>query len=557
MVRQKQPSMIGELASLFKAAALLLCVGLFAFVGYHITEWWTAPEPRPTMQDIEAALFWAEFRKWLVILSAVFFGSITLIYVAIRLNRYRVESAYIRPDKNGNMPALPFSYSTTDDFGHKHTYKGWVDLEKMTEPGMQLHMNGTVKAETFGGSTDGQQTQIARQVTDRRHRSAEQAQAQRTAFIGGNTPTKGKAPTVAQLRAQAGVYDAERERVSIQTQLLEQKLSAPVAQPTVAEPMEEKVLTPIPPIDNAIKHSEPNKWIMGANEQRQLVTFAPKQDGHLAIFGSNGSGKTKSSAQMAAKYALKFGWNVIALDGKGGVDWLRFGKAGIMHAHVLDGDNIDYFIDCISDEMDHRYRMLSDLDYESLHEAHSQRELLHVPKTLIIFEELGANVLGSPEPRETAKQLGVLMRKLRASGIHLVLIEQSPDKGMLTNGIKSNAKYLVYNLPGHQGKVVNASDNVKYLEPGRFECNGDEYQAWNVYEDAPLAGAVEWPDLFGVAPSEVAKEITAELPQNSDKLQRAIDYQIANPDASKAEVMKACKVSDYTVSQARRMINNL
>ena len=141
---------------------------------------------------------------------------------------------------------------------------------------------------------------------------------------------------------------------------------------------------------------------------------------------------------MAALYATQNGWNVIALDGKGGVDWLRFGKAGIMHAHMLDGDNLDYFISCISDEMDRRYKLLSERDYESLHEAHSKQDLLDVPKTLIVFEELGTNLLATTNPKETAQRLGVLMRKLRASGIHLVLIEQSPDKGMLTNGIKAN-----------------------------------------------------------------------------------------------------------------------
>lgn len=290
----------------------------------------------------------------------------------------------------------------------------------------------------------------------------------------------------------------------------------------------------LPDIETAFQYSTPEKWILGGNDTQNLCHFVPKNDGHILVLGSNGQGKTKSTGLILAQYGLLYNYNVIALDGKFGVDWMKYTN---FHSHELTPENMFIFLKGVENEMKRRAEILKDQGFESLHTAHDQKQLLHIPKTLVIFEELCSNL------NDNGAFLGQLMRRLRITGIHFVLIEQSPDSGMLTNGIKANAKYIIYKLPSHQFRVINASKEVQKLPVGCFECDNIQFRAWNL-EDRQLKGTVQWDDFLAPPKEKVGP-----------KVQKVIEYITANPTATKKEIMKVCKVSEYTVAQARRVIS--
>lgn len=542
--RRQQPSTIDELSTLLKWICITAVVLSVAYIMMRPD----APAPRQTLQEAHDAMFWANVRSWGV-MGAMGAVGIVLVVGAMALCIILMSWAldhWKRPPivraKDGSNGVALVKHRGYDTEGHRIDRLVALDLD--TNNGVATSLNGSVHVQPFGHEDPHMRGMIQGQAIQQRHSTARQKAEQKRAFVNGGQQAKPHRMTVAEAKANAGVYNAQREAIELSNlrkrQMIEQKTSAPEAEAPA-------VSVPIPPIDRAVSASTEKEWIMGANNQRHLAKFSPEQNGHLAIFGTNGSGKTKSSGMMAVLHAKQFNWNVIVLDGKGGGDWKRLGNNGSVHYHELTGINIDHFISVLSTERQERMKTIG--EYESLHEAHEDRAFLHIPKTLVVFEELGASILSSPEPSETSRQLGALMRVIRAAGLHLALIEQSPDKNMLSNGIKANAVYFTYRLPGHQNKVVNATNNVQYMEPGRFELYGEEFQAWNVYTDAPIDEPNDWPDLFG----RVAETTDLRSALKGKKL-TAYDYVLAHPDESIREQSEGAGCSDKYIKDARKLL---
>lgn len=544
MNQKQQPSTIGELSNLL----MWICIAAVVLSVVCAVMMPSAPAPQQTLHEASSALFWSNVRSWSVlaiggaVALVLIIGSIAICVVSMSWALDHWKRPPIVRTKNGSNGVALVKHRGYDPEGHRIDRLVALDLD--TNNGVATSLNGSVQVQTFGHEDPHMRGMIQGQAIQQRHNTARQQAEAKQSFVSGGTQGKQRSMTVAEAKANAGVYDAQREAIELSNmrkrQMIEQK-----APPAEEEP--DIVNVPIPPIGRAVSASSEKEWIMGANSSRGLAKFSPEQNGHLAIFGTNGSGKTKSSGMMSVLHAKQYNWNVIVLDGKGGGDWKKLGNNESIHYHEMTGDNIDHFISVLSEERKDRMRTIG--EYESLHEAHRERRFLHIPKTLVVFEELGASILSAPDPAETSRQLGALMRIIRAAGLHLSLIEQSPDKNMLSNGIKANALYFVYRLPGHQHRVVNATGNVQYMDPGRFELYGEEFQAWNVYEESPISDPVAWPDLFG----RVAKSTDIKSALKGKKLV-AYNYVLANPDQSIREQADGAGCSDRYIKDARKLL---
>jgi hypothetical protein len=242
-----------------------------------------------------------------------------------------------------------------------------------------------------------------------------------------------------------------------------------------AEP-EQLTVAPWQPLTlaDAFAQSTADRWLLGQNATG-ACEFSIMDAQHVGILGAQGTGKTSSTATLMMLHALKSQYHVIALDGKSGVDWMRYKN----HIEVYP---TDYSV--IGDQINELYRAYTmRLKALSLAGASDIYELDYQMKPVVVFlEEFGATMdllkgESSSQHKAVELQIKEIFRKGRATGIHLVLIDQ------LMNGwpgvMKANTKGIIaYKIGGQQGAAFNAYKLHELADKGQFWNNGGVYDAW-------------------------------------------------------------------------------
>lgn len=227
-------------------------------------------------------------------------------------------------------------------------------------------------------------------------------------------------------------------------------------------------------LTDAFAKSGPDRWLLGQNNSGPCE-FSIMDAQHVGILGATGCGKTASTALLMMLCALKSKFHVICLDGKGGMDWMRYKSHIEVYPtdYAMVGDQVN--------ELYHAYTMrmkalsmagasdISELDYE-------------MKPVMVIMEEFGATMdllkgESSKQHAAVEKMIKDIFRKGRSAGIHLVLIDQ------LMNGwpgvMKSNTKGIIaYKIGGQQGAAFNAYKLHELADKGQFWNNGGVYDAW-------------------------------------------------------------------------------
>ncbi|MFN8495684.1 MAG: FtsK/SpoIIIE domain-containing protein [Caldilineaceae bacterium] len=236
-------------------------------------------------------------------------------------------------------------------------------------------------------------------------------------------------------------------------------------------------------IQDAFAQSERFNWIIGQNKKTgALCTINPKENSHLGIVGSNGTGKTAFVALLLMAYALRFKFRVVILDGKGGADWSRF--RNMVEYSKLDYSNVSTIVDQLYAEYERRQTMLNDYQVNSIWELpkHAGR-----PRpTLIIVDEFGA-VMDSLKAADKTKYksvevtLGNLLRLSRGAGLYLMPCDQNPTKwpGTMRANLPVN---ICFRLGGGIGGAVNEYNLDQLDRVGHFQVAGVDYHAWPTYQ---------------------------------------------------------------------------
>jgi len=231
---------------------------------------------------------------------------------------------------------------------------------------------------------------------------------------------------------------------------------------------------------DAFRQSTPDRWLLGQNDEG-VCEFSIRDNIHTGLLGATGTGKTASTALLMAYDALRSGMHVIALDGKGGVDWTQ-------HERYLEAWPTDYTM--IPDQITEIVR-LHDLRMKEIKRARvesiSQLDY-QIPPLFVIMEEFGytmqaLNAASKKRHDQTENALSNLMRVSRATGIHFLLIDQSAKNWPGT--IKANVKaWFAYQLKGLQGNAFNAYDLHTLKPKGQFWHNDNVYNAWFTKSEA-------------------------------------------------------------------------
>ena len=145
---------------------------------------------------------------------------------------------------------------------------------------------------------------------------------------------------------------------------------------------------------------------------------------HCFVAGTSGSGKTKFLQTMIVCLLKNSNAEITVIDPKQGIDFKIFNKKITL---VADMDEVDFILDDTNDEMEKRYKRMSEADVSDI-------ENLGLGFKVIIIDELN-NLIESN--KRIKSKLSRLAEKARQAGIHLVLGTQKPD-GTLLKGLKNN-----------------------------------------------------------------------------------------------------------------------
>ena len=298
---------------------------------------------------------------------------------------------------------------------------------------------------------------------------------QRTRSIAAKQ-VDGRKPSRNELLAESGFFDNKARVEDARAQLVERRLLASEAPALVddnnimALPNNWRPLS----LTDAFHQSTPERWLLGQNENGPCE-FNISDCIHTGLLGATGTGKTASTALLMAYNARQSGMHVIALDGKGGVDWAQ-------HGQYLEAWPTDYTM--IADQVgeiirlhDIRMKDIKRAKVENIYQLDYQ-----IPPLFIVMEEFGYTMqaLRAASKKRHDKmegELSNLMRVSRATGIYFLLIDQSAEHW--PGVIKANVKgWFAYRLGGQQGNAFNAYELHKLKPKGQFWHNDNVYDAW-------------------------------------------------------------------------------
>lgn len=240
-------------------------------------------------------------------------------------------------------------------------------------------------------------------------------------------------------------------------------------------------------INEMIGMSSPTRWVMGQGLNGELCEFEFSSDPHLLIMGKTGSGKTQLS-MMVMIYCNLYKYHLTVLDGKGGADYGRFGDAGLIDWHKLDGSNLLPFLQAIWQEYEYRERLITDARCSDIDEYNASHQPLK--RRFIMFEEFSGalrelkkliknKILSKSEFDLILLTLADLICKCRFTGITLVIIDQVPIKSLYQQDVLAQLKSLVFKLEGKGYSIMEVSNVCQTLDAGHFiDHRGTIYRAW-------------------------------------------------------------------------------
>lgn len=274
-------------------------------------------------------------------------------------------------------------------------------------------------------------------------------QKTRTVTAASSQPIK----YAAHAKMLAGGYDREPRQIA----------------QTPADPDGEAITEPVEllTLKQAVERSTPEAWIIGQNQETgKLAYFKPNEAIHLAILGATGTGKTSSTGMQIVGYALKNGWRVSILDGKGrGDDWSKFSR-WCEHTWI-DSENFADALKPIKAEYDRRSELLRFENPPKLQPL------------LVMIEEYGdinEGLIGKAKEMVNSI-LDTLVRKARDTEIHLCFIDQYPEKWekQLLNNTKNKVVYWL-----NDGTLVKEHFVHQLALSGEFYLKGERYNSWHV-----------------------------------------------------------------------------
>lgn len=250
------------------------------------------------------------------------------------------------------------------------------------------------------------------------------------------------------------IIDSEPKRGEQYTISTPERLALPAPAP---EPV--RLLT----VNDAITQAQTNRIVIGQSQATgALAVYDPTVHGHAAIIGSTGTGKTTGAAMTAVASAIRAGYHVIILDPDGGSDWGAFRS----HAEWMEADR-----ETLPDQINALNR-----EYLRRKDGAGQPLLIVIEEYGDLLAQLHAAKRGDAESVDNA--LDAILRRGRRRGMHVMLIDQYPEKWsqQVIAGVKWRA---VHRLGPNQGAKLEEYKVSQLPARGAFRHDGDVYESWH------------------------------------------------------------------------------
>lgn len=364
--------------------------------------------------------------------------------------------------------------------------------------------------------------------------------------------------SVAEAKRDAGIYEVERERKSLQvgTALAraQEREAREMARYATTQPAIEAAPAAIT-LQQAINQSAERAWIVGQAAESQPTPEGSKRAGqllifdyrttHAAIIGGTGSGKTESTAMLMVAYARKYNLHPIILDGKEGIDWRAFD--GVAEWHAMSVDTVVGQFEQLMSIFDKRWEWLQKNNLSTIYKASGKRP----PTLFVIIEEFGSvwMMLDKSARADLAQKVDRLFRLGRATGIVLCLIDQAPEKW--TPQMRGNAKFVTcYKLKGGVANAFNEYHVDRLPHVGVFSQDNVFYNAWHTAELIDIRGMfrpLQWRCLHERPRTELRTPTQNERSQN-------INEHPTNADERPLPVENATNVPNADVIEAAKNV---
>lgn len=268
----------------------------------------------------------------------------------------------------------------------------------------------------------------------------------------------------------AGRYDPPPPQIAAAVGAIPDRTSDPTPTPSAA---------PLA-LTDAWQRSTADRWLLGQSEDGATYNLNLDSSVHVGLLGATGTGKTSSTALLIALAARRWGYHVIVLDGKGGIDWQRYNA-------TLEVWPADYTT--IGDQLStvqriHGERLFA-MQTEGADNFRNMAVLRYAP-ILVVVEEYGyiSQALRSADSSAAEKIASLhsnLMRVSRATGVHFLLIDQSPQHwpGVIRANVKT---WISYRLGGGQAAAINMYATHKLPPAGAFmasDAGETIYKSWH------------------------------------------------------------------------------
>ena len=220
------------------------------------------------------------------------------------------------------------------------------------------------------------------------------------------------------------------------------------------------------------------KWIMGFSQtENRVCAYDPDVDLGIAVAGGSGTGKTMCTGYLLVLHALRAGWHVALLDGKGGMDfsWL----APWIEYHVAEPESITDQLAAVVAEHRRRQALLLDAGASTLADAPKVAK-----RTLVLIEEFGTTLemlqsIDRASYKQAVGHVKTLARVSRASGMHFGILDQDATlwPGVLMSACRRRLAYQVDISAASTLKEYGADQ----LEgKGKFMNRGHVFDSWHV-----------------------------------------------------------------------------
>jgi hypothetical protein len=252
----------------------------------------------------------------------------------------------------------------------------------------------------------------------------------------------------------------------------------------IANPQENAPQIDMLSFRQAWEESTPDQWVIGFSTDPKTPgyrsVFEPMVDANIAIIGGTGMGKTYCTGYEIIALAIRYGYKVAIIDGKGGADLSVFKR----HAEYQrsSGQEFPAQLKALHDEYVRRNQMLGQYEAADIDVLKAEQGI-DLPRIFVVVEEFGRiwEHIPSDKGVEVLHQLNDLMAMSRAAGFHWGFIDQRPS--VWPEQMRQNVHHkVVYRSDATQSNSVQTY-NCNALDRGEFKNYTTRYKAFHARDE--------------------------------------------------------------------------